>query len=173
MSDPKISNASAMSGVAQTSKTKATTKTSAGDKPIPMVSGEPKNEPAEKAKNALTAKIKDGQASYNQSNWGGDLMGLIFDKKAGDQVVITDLPEGTTLGDIRKQYNLPPGSLRHLVSSGGGDFDTYKAPTNSNGAYVYIYTDDLAEGVGVSERELKGMFPEKQFSPWYKLGTND
>lgn len=120
------------------------------------------------AKAALTQTIANGDAVYSQSNIVGDALGLIFDKKVGNYVVIDNLPEGTTLGDIRKKYNLPPGSLRHMVASGGGDFDTYKTE-----GYVHIYASDLAEGLGISGRELKGMFPEKQFSPWYKAGTNE
>lgn len=158
----KLSSASRVSNAGETSRA------SAGGN-VPMVDDNQKPSKEVKAENALKNAIADGNATYVQTNPIGDFMGLVFDKKAGNYVDISNIPTGTTLGEIRKQYNLPPGSLRHLVTSGGGDFDSYKVPTDSNGkGYVYIYADDLTEGIGKSGSELKEMFPKKQFSPWYK-----
>lgn len=125
-----------------------------------------------KAKETLTKAIADGNADYNQTNLLGSLGGLIFDKNGGDYVTLS-VPNGTSLGDIRKQYNLPPGSLRHLVISGGGDFDSYIIGSKSCPGPAYIYTDNLAEGLGITKRELKGMFPPEHFSSWYNLTGND
>ena len=167
ISASKVSSTSGVSSTTETGKT-------SGSNNIKMVDDNSKPQEQVKAENALKNDIKNGNATYIQTNPIGDLIGLLADKKAGNYVDISNIPPGTTLGDIRKQYNLPPGSLRHLVSSGGGDFDSYKVPTDSNGnGYVYIYADDLAEGIGVSNKELKGMFPDKQFSPWYSWGTKE
>ncbi len=140
---------------------------------IPMVNEDEKTKESKKAEKTLENDIKNGNAIYNESNIIGDAFALVFDKKAGNYIIISGLEEGTTLGEIREKYNLPPGSLRHMVTKGGGNFDTYKVPSNDNGGYVHIYDDDLAEGLGISTRELKGMFPDKQFSPWYKNGTKE
>ena len=140
---------------------------------IQMVNSDGKTEENIKAEKALENDIKKGNAIYNESNIIGDAIALIFDKNVGNYVVIKGFDKDTTLGEIREKYNLPNGSLRHMVPKGGGNFDTYKVPSNDNGGYVYIYDNDIAEGLGVSTRELKGMFPDKQFSPWYKLGTNE
>ena len=164
------------SGVEQTYSVQQTKSAEApkGIDTVPMVDSENTSDtPEAKAKAVLVEDIKKGNALYNETNIIGDFMGLIFDKKAGNYVTIEGFPEGTTLGEVRKKYNLPPGSLRHLVPAGGGNFDSYKVPSGSNGGYVYIYDDNLADGIGVSTRELKGMFPDKQFSPWYKAGTKE
>ena len=161
---------SSTSGISRTTETGKTS----GSNNIKMVDENSKPQEQVNAENALKKDIADGNAIYVQTNPIGDLMGFLFDKKGGNYVKISNIPSGTTLGDIKKQYHLPTGSLRHLVTSGGGNFDLHQVPTDHKGnGYVYIYADDLAEGIGNSDRELKGMFPDKQFSPWYKLGTKE
>ncbi len=143
---------------------------------IQMVSEDSKSEEtqkANKAKQTLENDINKGNAIYNQTNWFGNFIAAVEDDKMGDFVIIKGLPNDITLGEIKVKYNLPDGSLKHMISSGGGNFNTYNPPTNSDGGYVRIYSDDFAEALGISTRELKGMFPDKQFSPWYKLGTKE
>jgi len=140
---------------------------------VPMVEENTKTPEQTKATNNLQITISDGNATYNESNLLGDIASFFMDKNVGNYIVIEGLPEGITLGEIKSKYNLPDGSLRHMVISGGGSFDAHTAPTGSKGAYFYVYDNDLAEGLGISTRELKDMFPETQFSPWYKLGTNE
>lgn len=166
--DPISSSREVMStsNIQETQKTKATSKT----KNVPMVDGKKRRSDAEiKAQAKLKEDIKNNDILYNETGIFGAL-GTLFDKgRIDNEIIFSDFPEGTTLGDIRKRYNLPPGSLRHLVSSGGGNFDSYKV-SELDGP-VYIFADDMQKGLGVSAGELKEMFPDKQFSPWNKFGT--
>lgn len=138
------------------------TKPASGTKNVPMV--DEKNQKPEqqvKAKKALEKEIKSGNAVYNETSFFG-VIGTLVERGRIDNEVLITVPSGTKLGDIRKKYNLPPGSLRHMVTSGGGNFDSYEVS-----GIVNIYADDMEKGLGVSGKELKKMFPDKQFSSWY------
>ena len=153
------------SGVGSVKKTKQ----ASGSKTIKMVPDNQKPEQEVKATNALKSDIKNGNALYNETGPFGAIGTLIDNKRRVDnEIIISGFPKDTTLGDIKKKYNLPAGSLKHLVKSGGGKFDNHKAPST-----VVIFADDMQEGLGVSAKELKKMFPAKQFSPWYSFGTKE
>ena len=105
----KVSSASRVSSAGETSRA------SAGGN-VPMVDDNQKPQEQVQAESKLKKDIQSGNAIYMQTNPVSDFIGLLFDKKGGNYVDISNIPSGTTLGDIRKQYNLPPGSLRHLVT---------------------------------------------------------
>lgn len=155
------------SGVGSVKKTKQ----ASGSKTIKMVPDNQKPEKEVKAKKALETDIKNGNALYNETGPLG-VIGTLIDKgRVDNEIIISGFSKDTTLGDVRKKYNLPPGSLRHLVTSGGGNFDSYKV--SELGGQVVIFADDMQEGLGVSAKELKKMFPDKQFSPWHSFGTKE
>ena len=152
------------SGVGSVKKTEQ----ASGTKNVPMVGENQKSEKEVNAQKALEADITNGNALYNETGFWGAI-GTLMDKgRIDNEIIISGFPEGTTLGDIKKKYNLPAGSLKHLVESGGGKFDNHKAPST-----VVIFADDMQEGLGVSAKELKKMFPDKQFSPWHSFGTKE
>ena len=153
------------SGVGSVKKTKQ----ASGSKTIKMVPDNQKPEQEVKATNALKSDIKNGNALYNETGPFGAIGTLVDKGRVDNEIILSGFPKDTTLGDVRKKYNLPVGSLRHLVTSGGGNFDSYKV-SELDGP-VYIFADDMQKGLGVSADELKEMFPEKQFSPWNKFGT--
>ena len=147
------------------------TKQASGSKTIKMVPDNQKPEQEVKATNALKSDIKNGNALYNETGPFGAIGTLIDKGRVDNEIIISGFSKGTTLGDVRKKYNLPPGSLRHLVTSGGGNFDSYKV--SDLGGQVVIFADDMEQGLGVSAKELKKMFPDKQFSPWHSFGTKE
>ena len=153
------------SGVGSVKKTKQ----ASGSKTIKMVPDNQKPEQEVKATNALKSDIKNGNALYNETGPFGAI-GTLTDKgRVDNEIILSGFPKDTTLGDVRKKYNLPVGSLRHLVTSGGGNFDSYKV--SELGGQVVIFADDMEQGLGVSAKELKQMFPDKQFSPWHSFRT--
>lgn len=161
--DPVSSSREVMStsNVHEIQKTKATPKT----KNVPMVDGKKRRSNAEiKAQAKLKEDIKNDNVFYNETGIFGAIGTLIDKGRIDNEIRFFNFPKDTTLGDIKKRYNLPPGSLRHLVTTGGGDFDSYKV-SELDGP-VYIFADDMQKGLGVSADELKEMFPDKQFSPW-------
>lgn len=153
------------SGVGSVKKTKQ----ASGSKTIKMVPDNQKPEQEVKATNALKSDIKNGNALYNETGPFGAIGTLIDKGRVDNEIILSGFPKGTTLGDVRKKYNLPVGSLRHLVTSGGGNFDSYKV--SELGGQVVIFADDMEQGLGVSAKELKQMFPDKQFSPWHSFRT--
>lgn len=155
------------SGVGSVKKTKQ----ASGSETIKMVPDNRKPEQEVKATNALKSDIKNGNALYNETGPFGAIGTLIDKGRVDNEIIISGFPKDTTLGDIRKKYNLPVGSLRHLVTSGGGNFDSYKV--SELGGQVVIFADDMQEGLGVSAKELKQMFPDKQFSPWHSFKTKE
>lgn len=155
------------SGVGSVKKTKQ----ESGSKTIKMVSDNQKPEQEVKAKKALEADIKNGKALYNETGLFGAIGTLIDKGRVDNEIILSGFSKDTTLGDVRKKYNLPVGSLRHLVTSGGGNFDSYKV--SELGGQVVIFADDMEQGLGVSAKELKKMFPDKQFSPWHKMSTKE
>lgn len=163
-----ISSSSEVQGTSSVVNVKKTEQAS-GTKNVPMVDVE--NQKSEKeinAQKALEDDINNENAWYNETGFFGAI-GTLFDSgRIDNEIIISGFPEGTTLGDIKKKYNLPAGSLKHLVESGGGKFDNHKAPST-----VVIFADDMQEGLGVSAKELKKMFPPKQFSPWHSFGTKE
>ena len=146
-------------------------KPASGSKTIKMVSDNQKPEQEVKAKKALEADIKNGNALYNETGFFGAIGTLIDKGRVDNEIILSGFSKDTTLGDVRKKYNLPPGSLRHLVTSGGGNFDSYKV--SELGGQVVIFADDMEQGLGVSDKELKKMFPAKQFSPWNSFSTKE
>ena len=153
------------SGVGSVKKTKQ----ASGSKTIKMVPDNQKPEQEVKATNALKSDIKNGNALYNETGPFGAIGTLIDKGRVDNEIILSGFPKDTTLGDVRKKYNLPVGSLRHLVTSGGGNFDSYKV--SELGGQVVIFADDMEQGLGVSAKELKQMFPDKQFSPWQSFRT--
>ena len=153
------------SGVGSVKKTKQ----ASGSKTIKMVPDNQKPEQEVKATNALKSDIKNGNALYNETGPLGAIGTLIDKGRVDNEIILSGFPKDTTLGDVRKKYNLPVGSLRHLVTSGGGNFDSYKV--SELGGQVVIFADDMEQGLGVSAKELKQMFPDKQFSPWHSFRT--
>ena len=153
------------SGVGSVKKTKQ----ASGSKTIKMVPDNQKPEQEVKATNALKSDIKNGNALYNETGPFGAIGTLIDKGRVDNEIILSGFPKDTTLGDVRKKYNLPVGSLRHLVTSGGGNFDSYKV--SELGGQVVIFADDMEQGLGVSAKELKQMFPDKQFSPWHSFRT--
>ena len=118
------------------------------------------------AKAQLQTDIKNGNALYNQTSPIGWLGQIIDGQKIGSEIIISGLPEGTTLGDVSKMYNLPAGSLRHNSAGGGGNFDKHKV----YGGTVTVHVDDMATGLGITTNALKDMFPDEAFSNWH-FGT--
>ena len=104
--DPVSSSREVMStsNVHEIQKTKATPKT----KNVPMVDGKKRRSDAEiKAQAKLKEDIKNNNILYNETGLFGAL-GTLFDKgRIDNEIIFSKFPEGTTLGDIRKRYNLP------------------------------------------------------------------
>ncbi len=123
-----------------------------------------KKQDAAKAK--LTEEIAKGNALYNQTSPIGWLGQVIDGQKVGSEIIITDIPEGTTLGQVSKMYNLPAGALRHNSAGGGGNFDLHKVC----GGTVAVNIEHMAEGLGITTDQLKEMFPDEAFSNWH-FGT--
>lgn len=118
------------------------------------------------AKAKLTAEIQNGNALYNQTSPLGWLGQVIDGQKVGSEIIITGIPEGTTLGQVSKMYNLPAGALRHNSAGGGGNFDQHKVC----GGTVSVNIEHMAEGLGITTDQLKDMFPDEAFSNWH-FGT--
>ena len=166
-----ISSSGEVQGTSSVRRVKKTEQAS-GTKNVPMVDVEnQKSEKEVKAQKALETDIKNGNALYNETGPFGAIGTLIDKGRVDNEIIISGFPKDTTLGDVRKKYNLPVGSLRHLVTSGGGNFDSYKV--SELGGQVVIFADDMQEGLGVSAKDLKKMFPDKQFSPWHSFGTKE
>lgn len=123
-----------------------------------------KKQDAAKAK--LTEEIAKGNALYNQTSPIGWLGQAIDGQKVGSEIIITGIPDGTTLGQVSRMYNLPAGALRHNSAGGGGDFDKHKVC----GGTVTVHVDHMASGLGITTDQLKEMFPDEAFSNWH-FGT--
>jgi hypothetical protein len=118
------------------------------------------------AKARLTENIKNGDALYNQTSPIGWFGQVIDGQKVGSEIIITGIPEGTTLGQVSAMYNLPAGSLRHNSAGGGGNFNLHKVC----GGTVSVHVDHMAQGLGITTDALKDMFPDEAFSNWH-FGT--
>ena len=116
------------------------------------------------AKETLRETINAGNATYYETNIVGMALDYYTYGNGHDKIFLTNLPEGTVMKDIKTKYNLPVGSLKHNIPREVKERDYY-AP----GSVVTVFVDDFCEATGLSKRELKGMFPENQYSHWYQL----
>ncbi|GEM_PF-6412908 len=118
------------------------------------------------ARTALTNDIKNGKAIYNQTGPMGVIGEVMSGEKIDDEIII-DVPKGTKLKDVSAKYNLPKGALRMKKSNEAVPGDAGETVVNKG--YVVIGADELSQGTGVSQDELKKMFPKNQVSKWYQF----
>ncbi len=119
----------------------------------------------ERAVESLKEQIAKGNATYHNPGIIETVLNYMIDHKTGDYIRIenyADPNEKISLGDVKGilQLNLPPGSLLcNKTQRGGGNFDLYDAPQHDDGTYyIDIFVNDLAEGTGLSEKEIQVMF---------------
>ena len=166
MAIPGMSGAAPMDPMGPTGAAAAPEPTAPSD-PLPLVSGETPapddRTPKEKAaETKIAAQIAAKTASYSEAGPGTIIGQAIDHQRFGDQIYLTGFPEGTTLGDIEDQYNLPKNSLRHMYTETQGGYRSEKAPS-----VVYVTASNVAEGMGKTTKELKAMFPKDMISAWY------
>ena len=151
-----------------------TSKPEVTNDPLPLVADkkdvkdETQTPPQKKAQASFKEYINNGNALYNETSLIGLTAQLFSKQKMGNEIIVDGFPKGTTLGDVKKMFNLPDGSLRHMVARGGGDFDKYKV--EELGRQVIIPAKSLEDAFGISSSELKKMFPDEQYSNWH-FGT--
>ena len=130
-----------------------------------LVSGDEETK-TEKAKSELQKAIDAGNVKYESPNIIDKIAGLIMDEKWGDYIVVKGIEPGTTLGEIKKLYNLPDGSLRHNTVRLGVNFMddielTGDDQTGNGTCQAIIYLSDLSTALDLSPEEIQKMIENK------------
>ena len=147
-----------------TPQTDVTSKTTS-KKDVPMTSGKTQAQRDEeakqqKARKALMEAIANGNVTYMNLNPVIAFYQFTEKQAYGDQLSITNIPEGTTLGQVKRQYNLPDGALKHMWTKKTDNYDLDSAPVRNG--YVYFTVSEFAKNNGLTVDDVKKMFPKSK-----------
>lgn len=110
-----------------------------------------------KLKNQIASGDADYESWYNPSNFFSTLLSQTGNFE--DEIIVK-VPTGTTLGEVKRMYNLPDGSLTNYAKC------AQHAPGNRDliqvdAGEVWFSLKGFAEGNGMTVAEVKALFDNK------------